>query len=343
MKRNCITLILSAILLAPLAVSGQADIHFSQFYETSILRNPALTGIFPEDYKVGVYERNQWASIIHPYQTTLINGETHIAVSHRSDDFFSFGFLGYADKAGSINQSIVGLYPAISFNKSMNPEHHSYLSAGFTSGYLQYSYDPSKATFNNQYQNNSFNALNPSGENLPNPKLEMWDVGTGLNFNTSGRDAANTFIVGLSAYHITKPKFSYYLADPQNVNIRVNSNFALSRQINESFVMQLQANATFQGTYREVLLGGLLGWTEVMRASYPVFVFYAGAFYRVGDAVIPVVKVKYKNFALGMSYDVNVSTLSPVTNLQGGYEVTLFYTGFYPRNFENTGKICPRF
>src|ERR1017187_6841431 len=81
------------IMLSPVHTFAQADIHFSQFYETSILRNPALTGVFEDDYKFGVYYRNQWSSITNPYNTTLFSAETHFAVSERSDDFVSFGLL----------------------------------------------------------------------------------------------------------------------------------------------------------------------------------------------------------------------------------------------------------
>src|ERR1035437_6129354 len=133
------------IMLSPVHTFAQADIHFSQFYETSILRNPALTGVFEDDYKFGVYYRNQWSSITNPYNTTLFSAETHFAASNRSDDFFSFGLLGYADKAGSIDQKITAFYPAVNYNKAINPNHNTYLSVGFTGGYLQYSFDPSKA------------------------------------------------------------------------------------------------------------------------------------------------------------------------------------------------------
>ena len=39
------------------------DVHFSQFYETSVLRNPALIGIYNGDYRFGLMYRNQWSSI----------------------------------------------------------------------------------------------------------------------------------------------------------------------------------------------------------------------------------------------------------------------------------------
>jgi hypothetical protein len=128
------------------------------------------------------------------------------------------------------------------------------------------------------------------------------------------------------------------------MNIRWNVNGAVSTQLSEDVVLQIQANYALQGTYQEILAGGLLAWTQTMIAEQPVFVLYLGAFYRYGDAIIPVVKVKYKNLALGVSYDVNISSLREASNLQGGYEVTLFLTGRFPNKHALWGKtICPRF
>ena len=51
------------------------DIHFSQFFETPLLRNPALAGIFSGDLRIQAVYRNQWNSVTVPYQTTSLNGE----------------------------------------------------------------------------------------------------------------------------------------------------------------------------------------------------------------------------------------------------------------------------
>ncbi len=86
-KAKCSTLFLCLCMAIPVFVHAQADIHFSQFYETSILRNPALTGVFADDYKFGAYYRNQWNTISNPFQTGLVSAETHAPVSHMNNDF----------------------------------------------------------------------------------------------------------------------------------------------------------------------------------------------------------------------------------------------------------------
>jgi type IX secretion system PorP/SprF family membrane protein len=324
---------------------AQADIHFSQFYETSVLRNPALTGVFADDFKVGVYYRNQWSSITNPFSTSLLSAETRFSVKKTSNDFISFGLLAYNDKAGSIDQSITAVYPAVNYNKSLNPDHNSYLSVGFTGGYMQYSFDPSKATFNNQYVGGSYNASNPTGENLPNPKMTMFDLGAGINYNTSrGEYNTSTYVIGFSGYHFTQPNFSYYATPSINQNIRWNANIAASYTLSESVGLQLHGNYAQQGPYQEIMVGGMINWTALTDGPKTIFTMSGGVFYRYDDAIIPVVKVKYKGMAAAVSYDLNVSTLKEASNLQGGYEFTLFYSGNYSNKNEVLKKtVCPKF
>ena len=324
---------------------AQADIHFSQFYETSILRNPALTGVFADDDKVGAYYRSQWSSITNPYATGIISAETRVSMSRVSNDFLSFGLLAYNDKAGSVDQSITGIYPAINYNKSLNADHNTYLSVGFTGGYLQYSFDPSKATFNNQYVGGSYNPANPSLETISNPKMDLWDVGAGINYNTSrGEYNTVTYVIGISGYHFTQPKFSYFSDPGITQNIRWNANGAVSFTVNENAVMQFTANYSQQGPYTEIIGGGMLAYTAATDGPKTLLVVSGGLFYRYGDAIIPVLKAKYKNMAAAISYDVNVSTLKEASNLQGGYEFTLFFSGNYTNKNDILKKtVCPKF
>jgi len=330
--------------LLPACAFGQADIHFSQFYEESILRNPALTGVFSKDYKFGAYYRSQWATISNPYNTFLGSAETHFQVRQSSEDFVSIGLLAYYDKAGSIDQKITGVYPAINYNKSLNADKNRFLSFGFTGGYLQYSFDPSKATFNNQFQNGKYNAANPALENLPNAKMNLWDLGAGINYNSSaGAGNQMTYIIGFSGYHFTQPKFSYYQKEGITENMRLNGNASIGWNLQDNLTSQLHVNYAMQGTYRELLVGGIVNWTQATQGIDEVLILSGGLFYRYQDAIIPVIKVAYRSLAFGLSYDVNISTLQEASLMQGGYEFTLFYTGdFIDRGIQKK-TVCPKF
>ncbi len=338
------TLFISGIALCPLLSMAQADIHFSQFYETSILRNPSLTGIFTNDYRAGVFYRTQWSSISNPFVTTLAYGEVRVPVSRVSNDFVSFGVLGYTDKAGSVDQRISAAYPAVNYSKSINAEKNMYLSVGFTGGYTQYSFDPGKATFNNQYLNGIFNENNPSLENISVSKMSMWDLGAGVNFNASaGQSNSITYILGFSGYHLTQPVFSYNKVAEITENMRWNVNGAVGFNLQDNITTQVHANYAMQGTFTEEMAGALLTYSD-QGGDNTLYSITGGAFYRIGDAIIPVVKVKYKVAAIGFSYDVNVSTLKAASKLRGGYEVTLLLTGDFHNKSEVLKKtVCPKF
>jgi type IX secretion system PorP/SprF family membrane protein len=322
-------LIITGLLLCNQALA-QADIHFSQFYETSILRNPALTGVFAEDYKLAALYRNQWSSISNPFQTAMISAEAHVGVHQDAPDYFSFGLLAYYDKAGSIDRKIMCIYPAVNYNKSLEDEHNSFLSAGFTAGIMQYSFDPSLATFNNQYQNNNFNSNNPSGESFVNTKVNMYDLGAGINFNSSFGPANNTtYIIGLSGYHFTQPKNSFYNDPGIVMDMRWNINAALNGNLREDIAYQIHANIALQGAFTEYIAGGLIGYTRSTDGNIPMFAIFGGLLYRLNDAFIPTLKIRYLDYAFGLSYDVNVSDLKAASSMRGGYEISINKTGLF--------------
>lgn len=320
------------------------DIHFSQFYETSILRNPSLVGIFPKDYKISALYRSQWSSISKPFQTALVSAEARVGVNQDVGDFISFGVLGYYDKAGSIDMQTATLYPAVNYNKVLKEETNTFLSIGFTGGYVQRSFDPGKATFNNQYQDNRFDPANSSGEQLSNPTFSYWDLGTGATYSSSaGLNNSTNYTIGVAGYHFTKPRNSF----DKNPNIRLgmkwNVNAGLTKQFDEIMSLQLHANYSSQGNYNEIIGGGMLGWNKKDFGTGAInFALYGGILYRVGDAMIPVVKLRYRDVNFAFSYDVNTSRLKAASNLRGGFELCVTKIGWiHDQQSEKARTICP--
>ncbi len=70
-KNFLATLMAILLMICKESVFSQ-DLHFSQFFEAPLLRNPSLAGIFIGDYRVqGVY-RDQWNSITDGYRPALL-------------------------------------------------------------------------------------------------------------------------------------------------------------------------------------------------------------------------------------------------------------------------------
>src|SRR6202012_1123067 len=129
--KNFLKILSASVALGAGLTANAQDIHFSQFYENAILQNPALTGIFSGDYKVGVDCRTQWTDLSVPFETAVVSAETRVLVNRELADYVSFGVVATYDKAGIIDFTSIQVYPAINYNKALEDKHNSYLSVGF--------------------------------------------------------------------------------------------------------------------------------------------------------------------------------------------------------------------
>ncbi len=317
------------------------DIHFSEFYLSPILNNPALTGVFNEDFKAGAMYRTQWNTVTVPFTTSLIDLETKVRVNE-VNDYVSFGLLGYSDKAGSVGFQTNGVYPAVNYSKSLEDKYTSYISFGFTGGFIQRNMDISKMTFDEQYVNGNFDPSSSTGEQMLNNKISYWDLGTGITFNSSlDMDNKTNYFLGVAAYHFTQPKNSIFNDPNAHLSIRWVFNGGINYESDLGYGVQIYANIMVQKPYREIVTGALGKWTFEGHSNDPAFALYMGCFYRLNDALIPTMRVTYKKTTIGLTYDINNSSLETATQSQGGFEVSLFYTGSFINVTDQ--HLCPRF
>ncbi len=342
---SCYTTLSILFLLNINEAKAQADVHQSQFNENAILRNPALTGVNASDFKFMASYRSQWATIGNPYTTMALSGVTKTQLNPYKEDMFSIGVHVFTDNAGAANQKITGIYPAINYNKSLNPDYNSFLSVGIVAGYAQYSFNPSKITYNNQYDNGIFNTSIPNLENFSGTKLSYWDVGAGLNFNTSNNtDNTIVYSIGVSGYHLNQPSFSYNTTNKIKINVRANINASADVAINDFNSIQIHTNYGQQGEYKEIICALLWQYNFKDQFSKTDFSLTLGSGYRYNDAIMPIVKIKYNKIGAGVSYDINTSSFQKATNSNGGLEISLFYVGDYNSGPIAPGKkVCPRF
>jgi len=66
-----------------------------------------------------------------------------------------------------------------------------------------------------------------------------------------------------------------------------------------------------------------------------------GGHYRTGDAFIPSVMIEMANYAIGISYDVNISSLKTVSSGKGGVEIVLRYINPNPFQYGRGTKGTP--
>ena len=92
-------------------VAGQ-DLHFSQWFNSPLMTNPANTGFIPDaDYRLGANYRNQWSTVMSvPYQTMSVWGDAQVFRNRIENGWMGLGGAILKDDAGSstldLNRSI---------------------------------------------------------------------------------------------------------------------------------------------------------------------------------------------------------------------------------------------
>lgn len=320
------------------------DIHFSQFFETPLLRNPALAGIFKGDIRVQSVYRNQWNSVTTPYQTGSLNAEFKKPVG-KGDDFITIGGQILYDKAGTIALQSTHILPALNYHKSLSGTHNSYLSLGFMGGWVQRSIDRSKVTTNSQYDGTGFNPGLSDGESFPRNSYSYLDGSVGMSFNTQiGENPDNNIYIGAAYHHFNKAtKVSFYGNPNYEMIPKWVGSVGLRMTVNEYSYFTLYGDYSKQGTYTEALAGALYSW-RLDDMDDPRYVLHGGVLLRWKDAVIPVAKLEFKPFAFAVSYDANISQLKTASRGQGGFELSISYQKSLDKYNAGTEAVrCPRF
>jgi type IX secretion system PorP/SprF family membrane protein len=336
--------IFTGLALVASLLSAQAqDLHFSQFFEAPLLRNPSLAGIFTGDYRIqGVY-RDQWNSFTNAYRTGSLNAEYKMPVG-ATNDFITTGLQLLYDKAGTVGLTTTNFLPALNYHKSLSNEKTEYLSLGFMGGMVRKSIDISKMTTNSQY-NGGYNPSLGTGETFTTPNFTTWDASVGMSYNTTfGIDNTNSFFIGAAYHHLNKPKNSFYRNDKIELSPKYVFSAGLKLHVDDFSYFTFHADHSNQGTVSETIAGGLYSYNLGDFADEASVTLHLGAFMRWKDAIIPVVKVDVRSLSLALSYDANVSQLKTASQGRGGFELSLSYIGFLDRN--NSARdavLCPRF
>jgi type IX secretion system PorP/SprF family membrane protein len=318
-------------LFASSAIMAQ-DIHFSQYAQTPVNVNPALiANAF--DTRAIINYRSQWGSVAKAYQTYGITFEQSLKRLKLKKKYIGLGFNLYSDKAG--DAKLGTLSPNLGIAMHTRSSKFSWLSGGLQVGLVYRTIDISNLKWDNQYKGYSYDPSLPSGEVTPRSGIMTVDVGGGVNFHyakserfISSQDGAKCDI-GFSAFHFNVPKNSFFQSSERLYTkyiFHANLDYGL-----KSVGMALVPSLLYmkQGPNTETTIGMLFKYIIEEQATYTdlknASSFSFGAYYRLQDAIIPCILYQKGNYAVGLSYDINVSQLTPASKLKGGLEVSLRY------------------
>lgn len=331
------------VLICAVSVNAQ-DIHFSQFFETPLLRNPSLAGIFKGDIRIQSVYRSQWNNITDAYRTGSFNIEYKRQMG-KGDDFLTIGGQFLYDKAGTIALTSTHILPVLNYQKSLSTERNMYLSLGFMGGLVQRRIDESKMTTNSQYNGINFDPSLGNGENFSNTSYAYLDAAVGMSFNTQlGDNVNNNIYAGLAYHHFNKSnKISFY----GNINLEMTpkwvGSLGIRMNVSEESYCTIYGDYSKQGSYQEKVAGLVYSY-RLGDPEDPRYVLHLGTMVRVQDALIPMMKLDISHMAVSLSYDANTSQLRNASYGRGGIELALSYQNFNNKDNSTRDAVrCPVF
>ena len=337
---------LALALFAGLPAARAQDPGFSQFFASPLTLNPALTGKFNGIVRVAGNYRNQWPTINNAFITSTISVDAPILTNKLPEnDTWGIGLLAMTDKtaSGILNANYVSLSTA--YHKALDVDGYHSIGVGFQGTYANQSLDGTRLTFEDGLQLDGTWLRSPSEAiNSEFVSVHYFDMNIGALYNAS-TNGNNNFYVGASAYHLNHPKVSFLGVDtisiPTRVTVHGGGFFPVAGSPSTIYVSAL---ASQQAGARQYVLGGAWAIAASTDETNPVN-FYAGLWGRfttnTADALIPYVGLDDNDFSLGLTYDVNISSLQTASQNRGGVEISLIY--IKKKSNGQHGIPCPKF
>jgi len=316
------------------------DPHFSQFFASPLTLNPAFTGKFDGTFRVSGNYRNQWPTINNAFTTATAAVDFPILVKTVPEwDTWGVGIMGLNDQSGNkiLQNNFISVSTA--YHKGLDEDGFHQLAIAFQGTYANKRLDISKADFEDELTSLGFTGVTSEVFNNQNVVVNYFDLNTGIMYSGT-TNGYNSFYIGASVYHVNRPKESFqggdFLLNPR-LTIHGGGYFPIdqNKMLHGSFIHQRQAGAI------ETVLGGAVSFNLNYDEDNPINL-YTGMWYRFNDAFIPYLGLEFGSLRLGVSYDLNNSSLNTASNSRGGNEISLIYIR-KPVDQDRKKFNCPKF
>lgn len=286
------------------------DMHFSQFYASSVFLNPAFTGAGVCS-RLSLNYRNQWPGVTEGYSSTLLSFDHYIKRNN-----LGLGMLLGRDVSGSGDMSRTIVYPLMAYEARINRKLG--LRFGFQPGFGINSINYDRLVFGDQIARGG-NV--PTIEQAPN-SASYFDVGAGI------LAYAIKFWFGISFNHLNSPIESFYSYGEAKLPIKYSAHGGYKFDLEEGVKsISLAFNYRGQQKFDQLDIGGYF-----TKDVFNIGLWYRGLpfiksyepGYSNNDAISIILGVKTDKMNIGYSYDYTISKLSN-SNSHGAHEISLSY------------------
>ena len=254
--------------------------------------------------------------------------------------FLGAGIYFLSDKAGDVGLGSNQINLSVAYHLEISAVNT--ISVGLQGGYAFRSINAGKLQWDSQFNGISFDPSLPSDE--PSTfSTSSWyaDFGTGVQWTYSNGEMntpSNDHLMisaGIAAYHVNRPELSFYSSSPDNLPMKFVFHASSMIGLKDTkysiapdfvYMQQSQLKDIIIGIAVRKNLSAAARYTGSMKGA----AVSLGAYYRLGDAIIPNVQIEFANYALGLSYNVNTSGLTKATSGRGGFEISLRFLNRNP-------------
>ncbi|NQX96429.1 MAG: PorP/SprF family type IX secretion system membrane protein [Flavobacteriales bacterium] len=341
----------SIFILISLSITAQ-DIHFTMYDAMPIITNPAAAGVFNGDVRGVLNYRNQWAGIGNPYKTYAFMIDGGLFKNKWKNGYIGTGLNVYRDVAGTTNFGTTKISLALSSVVYLDDKNSGVV--GLLGSWAQNSIDPNNLEWDSQFNGQFFDASAGSNETMTFESNNYFDFSAGLlwAYGTGAKTLSShdefSMKAGVAFYHVTRPSREVEFGDIDKLYSKLafhtESHIGLS---NTKLAFRPKFIAYLQGPSRE-FSGGILFRYMLREESKYTGIFRemaisVGGYYRVGDAFAPSVEFEIASFAIGFSYDLNVSDLTAATGGNGGPEIFIRIINPNPFTYGRGTRSSARF
>lgn len=317
-----IHIILLILLSSPMVAQ---DYIYSQYINTPLMVNPALTGDITTDYRTGIGYRTQWASIAEAFVNTSAYYEMPLLKQRSSENQMGLGAWISRDQMGKAKMGLLQAVASASYRVSMND--YNTFSGGFQVGYAQRSIDFEGLAWDSQFNGVGFDPTINHGETFSAEKRSSVDASGGLYWKHKKKAR---YALGYSLWHYGQQQG---FLDGRGDKLFGRHVFHGEYDFVEKyFDIMVRAKAEIQSGAFETTIGLHARYRLGLDSKYTDFqtssAVIAGTYYRVGDAITPMLGFEFQRvFHAWFSYDINISRLNLVSSYKGGWEIHLIHTG----------------
>jgi len=324
------------------------DPRFAQFYAAPDQLNPAMNVVYEGRMRFIANYRDQWASVLNdvPFRTMAAHLDYRFNVGR--NDYFAVGLNGLRDEAGSSNFTQTNGNLNLAFMKYLggSSKKSYYLVAGAQGGVGQRQIDIGNLWFSEQFdqENVAIDFAAPSGEIGMDRSAVYPDFSAGVMWYTITGD--NSFYLGAAMYHINAPNVSLF--DEQVEPLLERYVVHLGGEVSMTKYLSLlpAASVHFQGPSMDINAG----------ANFRYSSDADGMALRIGawghltnkldngiglEAITVTAFLEMETWMIGLSYDINVSQLTPASNSRGAFEASFIY--LLPEKGRRGRVSCPKF